>query len=404
MKRKLKPWVIYSSIILSIGLGLFLMGYYEYQGLKAPQQTLKFNDLEISYAAATTHPSLLGGMIKVTKSFTSEHLVTYPSDQILNTLACEGMRQITVIDPNLNTLIFESTENLAFELNGLYQIEVMCTDPLGTDFIYKFNVEVLSTPLIGIRNLTPQQGDLLIIQITNLPKDSQISIEGHFKPSALLQTEHQARFYLPLAYKETAQVYPLIITINEQRFEYELDVQTYAFKEVHFTVASTVVSSTVGNNDAVLQYREVIYPTYETFETQEYWAGNFIEPLKDARISSSFGEMRYVNKATVPSRHAGIDYAIGCGTEVVASNAGKIEVAQFLTMIGNTIVIDHGLGLKTYYEHMQDLSVEAGEVVSQGQVIGHVGTTGYSTGCHLHFQGMVKNQSINPEALYHLAS
>ena len=71
-------------------------------------------------------------------------------------------------------------------------------------------------------------------------------------------------------------------------------------------------------------------------------------------------------------------------------------------MIGNTIIIDHGLGLKTYYEHMEDIIIKAGDLVEKGQLIGHVGTTGYSTGCHLHFQAMVKNQSINPEQLYTL--
>ena len=69
-------------------------------------------------------------------------------------------------------------------------------------------------------------------------------------------------------------------------------------------------------------------------------------------------------------------------------------------MIGNTIVIDHGLGLKTFYEHMEDITITQGDMVEKGQLIGHVGTTGYSTGCHLHFQAMVKNQSINPEFLY----
>ena len=203
-----------------------------------------------------------------------------------------------------------------------------------------------------------------------------------------------------MAYREAAKVYPLTLSINGQEYNYELDVNTYEFKEIHFTVKQTVVSSTVGNNDAVIQYRETIYPLYETFETEEYWEGNFINPVEGARMSSTFGEMRFVNNAKTPTRHAGIDYAIACGTEVLASNAGKVEYAGFLTMIGNTIVIDHGLGLKTFYEHMEDITITQGDMVEKGQLIGHVGTTGYSTGCHLHFQAMVKNQSINPEFLY----
>jgi murein DD-endopeptidase MepM/ murein hydrolase activator NlpD len=240
------------------------------------------------------------------------------------------------------------------------------------------------------------------VNIDNIKKDSTISIENHFRPSAILQKDYSARFYLPMAYREEAKVYPLSVTINDVKYDYELDVKTFEFKQIHFTVSASVSSSTVGNNDAVIQYRETIYPLYETFETEEYWEGSFVLPVEGARVSSSFGEMRFVNNAKTPSRHSGIDYAVACGTDVVASNTGKVEYAGFLTMIGNTIVIDHGLGLKTFYEHMDDIVITQGDMVNKGDVIGHVGTTGYSTGCHLHFQGMVKNQSINPEFLYQL--
>ena len=387
-------------IITGIALGVY--AFYDYQKVlkeSAPIQTLTFNDVEINYKNASVEYHILNGLIPIKRDFQNLNQANLISTNIVNTLSALETDQIEITYPDgiIQNVVGISQINL--EENGTYLFKILRTQD-KTNYQFEFNVDVESRPTISISNQNPVQGELLIVEINNIPLNSQIDIDNHFRPSAIIQKDYKARFYLPMAYREAAKVYPLTLSINNQTYNYELDVKTYEFKEIHFTVNQTVVSSTVGNNDAVTQYRETIYPLYETFETEEYWEGNFINPVEGARISSTFGEMRFVNNAKTPTRHAGIDYAIKCGTDVLASNAGKVEYAGFLTMIGNTIVIDHGLGLKTFYEHMEDITITQGDMVEKGQLIGHVGTTGYSTGCHLHFQAMVKNQSINPEFLY----
>lgn len=387
-------------IITGIALGVY--AFYDYQKVlkeSAPIQTLSFNDVEINYKNASVEYHILNGLIPINRDFQNLDEANLISTNIVNTLSALETDQIEITYPDGTIQNVVGISQINLEENGTYLFKILRTLE-KTNYQFEFSVDVDSRPTISISNQNPVQGELLIVEINNIPLNSQIDIDNHFRPSAIIQKDYKARFYLPMAYREAAKVYPLTLSINNQTYNYELDVKTYEFKEIHFTVNQTVVSSTVGNNDAVTQYRETIYPLYETFETEEYWEGNFINPVEGARISSTFGEMRFVNNAKTPSRHAGIDYAIKCGTDVLASNAGKVEYAGFLTMIGNTIVIDHGLGLKTLYEHMEDITITQGDMVEKGQLIGHVGTTGYSTGCHLHFQAMVKNQSINPEFLY----
>jgi murein DD-endopeptidase MepM/ murein hydrolase activator NlpD len=394
------------TFILLILITVIALGAYafsDYQKIlkeEAPVQTITFNELEINYKTASVQYFLLNGLYPIQREFQNLDNLNLITPNIINTLSVLEMDEITLTNPDQSIVKFIGTPQIILEENGTYLFNIKRVTADSIMYIFEFSVDVESTPTISISNKNPVQGELLIVEIDNIQRDSLIEIESHFRPSAVIQKDYKARFYLPMAYREAAKVYPLSLTINDQEYNYELDVKTYEFKEIRFTVSASVSSGTVGNSDAVTQYRETIYPLYETFETEEYWEGNFIVPVVGARISSTFGEMRYVNNATTPSRHAGIDYAVACGTDVLASNAGKVEYAGFLIMIGNTIVIDHGLGLKTFYEHMQDITIKQGDMVEKGQVIGHVGTTGYSTGCHLHFQGMVKNQSINPDFLF----
>ena len=83
----------------------------------------------------------------------------------------------------------------------------------------------------------------------------------------------------------------------------------------------------------------------------------------------------------------------------MASNNGRVLIADSLIETGNTVVIEHGFGLKTWYYHMNELSVKTGDWVKQGDVIGKVGSTGFSTGPHLHFAASVNSVYINPITL-----
>ena len=94
--------------------------------------------------------------------------------------------------------------------------------------------------------------------------------------------------------------------------------------------------------------------------------------------------------------HEGIDLGAAYGTPIAAAAAGTVIYAGWLGGYGNLTVIDHGGGLSTAYGHQSHIGVSVGQQVEQGEIIGNVGSTGHSTGPHLHFEVRVNGQAVDP--------
>jgi murein DD-endopeptidase MepM/ murein hydrolase activator NlpD len=127
------------------------------------------------------------------------------------------------------------------------------------------------------------------------------------------------------------------------------------------------------------------------------WEGTFIKPV-EGRVSTEFGMIRYINNEE-SGRHSGLDIAATRGTPVNAANNGVVRLSMLLRVTGNTIIIDHGSNVYSSYAHLDKLLVEEGAEVRKGDVIGEVGSTGFSTGPHLHWTTTIGKVYINPEAL-----
>ena len=132
-------------------------------------------------------------------------------------------------------------------------------------------------------------------------------------------------------------------------------------------------------------------------KTQEQ---QWIWPTESKIISSGYGyKIHPIFKKKV--FHYGIDIAEKNGKPIFSVASGKIVKAQWNGGYGNYIEIDHGNGLISFYGHLNSYNVKAGDYVTQGQVIGKVGSTGYSTGNHLHF-GVISNKSnVDPLKYLH---
>lgn len=121
---------------------------------------------------------------------------------------------------------------------------------------------------------------------------------------------------------------------------------------------------------------------------------DFKLPVK-GRFSSGFGIRRIYNKVK-PGRHTGLDIAAAKGTPIKAAADGKILATEDFVLTGNTVFVDHGQGLITYYCHMSSVDVKPGQWVTQGQLLGKVGSTGRVTGPHLHWGVTLNKTKVNP--------
>ena len=120
-------------------------------------------------------------------------------------------------------------------------------------------------------------------------------------------------------------------------------------------------------------------------------------PVAGAGPTSLFGYRVNPLGGDVPELHTGVDYAGACGTGVVAAAAGQvIESGWHAYGGGQRIVVDHGGGVQSTYNHLSTLGIPAGTPVQRGTVLGAVGSTGNSTGCHLHFEVLVDGQKVDP--------
>lgn len=128
------------------------------------------------------------------------------------------------------------------------------------------------------------------------------------------------------------------------------------------------------------------------------WQGAFVQP-RNTKVFSNFAESRsyrYNDKEIDTQVHLGFDLASLKNSPVPAANSGVVAFAGPLTIYGNAVIVDHGMGLQTLYGHLSSIDVKEGDEVKQGQTLGRSGTTGLAVGDHLHYEVLIQGVSVTP--------
>jgi murein DD-endopeptidase MepM/ murein hydrolase activator NlpD len=136
---------------------------------------------------------------------------------------------------------------------------------------------------------------------------------------------------------------------------------------------------------------------------ERLWQGSFQIPVDGVRAVKNFGRRRILN-GQPGTPHSGEDFPAGAGALVHAAQRGRVVLAEELFFSGNTVVLDHGLGLYTFYGHLESIAVAEGDVVETGSLLGKVGATGLATGPHLHWGVRLNGARISPLGLVALLS
>lgn len=152
------------------------------------------------------------------------------------------------------------------------------------------------------------------------------------------------------------------------------------------------------NNEVRKENRAQIAELSKNTASQPLWEGAFRRQPKTASLAQ-FADHRtyyYKGKPVDKQIHLGQDLASVAQDELIAENSGEVVWAEYLGIYGQCVVIDHGLGLQSLYAHMSQLSVQVGDVVTKGQVIGRSGATGMAGGDHLHLGMFVSGVPVQP--------
>ncbi|HSW35650.1 MAG TPA: M23 family metallopeptidase, partial [Candidatus Limnocylindrales bacterium] len=263
----------------------------------------------------------------------------------------------------------------------------------------------INLALVGELHLYPDQiapGDFFILEATFIPASSTAEILTAL-PSTF-STQYRAGeglfVIIGVHWESEPGTYQVNLAVTHANGKTDqltamLHVTAREFQTSRFNMPpGTTAGWTAARLD---EDRERVRKAREYTTEYPLWLQPFIVPIT-GRISSEFGAIRIINN-NPPRRHRGIDITTDEGAPIVAPNSGIVRLADFLLSGGNTVIIDHGLGLSSTYMHLQTIAVETGQLIERGQLIGTLGETGFATGPHLHWEVNIGQTPINPKML-----
>ncbi|MEW5717736.1 MAG: LysM peptidoglycan-binding domain-containing M23 family metallopeptidase [Chloroflexota bacterium] len=243
-----------------------------------------------------------------------------------------------------------------------------------------------------------RQGGTVLIQVT---QPELASITGTFNGKPITFTHSAGYFYALAGISRCAKIggESLKITLNDSNGAMTPETATVNVEATAFLVQRLTLPSGKGALlDSALQAREgaQLAALVNKFTPTRLWSGAWRQPLVGP-ISSGFGVRRSYNGGPVGAcGHEGVDFDVDAGAPIYAPARGKIVFAGLTQIRGNMTVIDHGIGVFSAYYHQAEIVAPAGQMVEPGTLIGKVGTTGLSTGAHLHWSVFVNGEYVDP--------
>lgn len=245
---------------------------------------------------------------------------------------------------------------------------------------------------------SPQLGDTIsvIVNLDNADPGNNVTVtSGDGKYPAYEIAPNQYRALIPTTPLETPGNRTIQVSGEGQVQNLTLLVRSRKFpvQRINLPPGKAGVNATEHELQRVGAFKALQTP-------EKYWKGPFLAPNK-GRVSSIYGIRRYYNgKFAKDYYHRGLDYAGGAGSPVVAPAGGRValvgRVSEGFRVHGNVVGIDHGQGVTSVFLHLSRINVKEGDFVQPGQLIGAVGSTGASTGPHLHWGLYVNGKSIDP--------
>jgi len=259
----------------------------------------------------------------------------------------------------------------------------------------------LPSPFVAVE-LKPRpvvQGETLAIKIQT---DTPVHVTGTLDDRPLTFVGEDNRYWALVGIGATAQAGPYLLKLTASDGTGETTTASELVRVIagDFAIEQIVLSpetSKLLDPALVRAENERLNQLVGVFSGQQLWKELFRVPLHGAvRVTSAFGTRRSYSGGPPTSYHGGVDYGAETGTPVLAAGRGRVALAEELTVRGKAVIIDHGLGVYSGYYHLSEFVVQAGQEVEQGAPIGNVGSTGLSTGPHLHWEIRVGGVYVDP--------
>ncbi len=245
-----------------------------------------------------------------------------------------------------------------------------------------------------------QPGELVVLTIRTPAPATPITVRAFGTDIPVFPTEGstwRALLGIDLAVKPGTYKVSVDTVPASRPVTYPLVVKLRRFRTRTLTVDPGFVTPPPDAAERIERETRELNEIWRSSASSRLWEGSFVRPVPQA-ANSAFGTHSVFN-GEPRSQHSGADFASPEGTPIKTPNAGRVVLASSRYFSGNTVVIDHGLGLFSLFAHLSTIGVKVGDVVKTGDPIGEVGGTGRVTGPHLHWAVRANGSRIDPLSL-----
>ena len=255
---------------------------------------------------------------------------------------------------------------------------------------------------MSARSRTLQPGELVVLSVAVPMRTSHVRVRAFNRDIAVYPagaTAWTALVGIDLAVKPGSYAVTADADggAGPMHAAYDLVVKPHAFPTRRLTVNEAFVTPPASERERIDREAKLLDDIWKSPAGERLWAGPFVRPVPGA-ANSAFGT-RSVFNGMPRNPHGGADFLSPGGTPIHAPNHGRVVIARNLYFSGNTVVIDHGLGLFSMLAHLSAIDVHEGDLVTAGQVLGQVGATGRVTGPHLHWAVRAGGARVDPLSL-----
>jgi len=247
-----------------------------------------------------------------------------------------------------------------------------------------------------------QPGELVVLTIVTTEPANAVRVRAFDQDLQPFRVDARTwRVFVGIDLDVAPKAYAVAIVAGEgaaaPRTTYNLVVKSKTFETRTLTVDPSFVNPPASATKRIQDEQARLAEIWKHSAATRLWTDGFIRPVPQA-ANSAFGK-RSVFNGQPRGSHTGADFESPAGTPVKAPNAGRVVLAADLYFSGNTVIVDHGLGLFSLFAHFSSIAVHEGDVVTPGQILGRVGATGRVTGPHLHWMLRAGNARVDPLSL-----
>jgi murein DD-endopeptidase MepM/ murein hydrolase activator NlpD len=253
-------------------------------------------------------------------------------------------------------------------------------------------------PTIALSSSTARPGDVVVLTITGVSADEAVHVRAFERDiPSFVAARGTRRALVGVDLDVRPGAHTLDVQVGDNYAERTLRVVARVFATRRLTVDPAFVNPPENERLRIEREREQLEKLWKSVTNEKLWEGRFEPPVPE-QANSAFGTRSILN-GEPRSPHGGADFPSPAGTPIKAPNGGRVVLADALYYTGNTVVVDHGLGLYSLFAHMTDMRVHAADVVHTGDALGTVGSTGRVTGPHLHWAVRLNGSRVDPTVL-----